>query len=424
MRDLFTWSVPLGHLFGISLRVHWLFPAVILAVVLRVAFQVQHEGEPYLWLEALLVMVLLFVVVLLHELGHCYGAHLVDGDAQDILMWPLGGLASVEVPYTWRANLTVAVAGPVMNLLLALLAGSALVFCSFWPPLNPLWDPLRPVLYNAAKGADFGSKYGQGAPFTGYRLRDRWVSADDPELADALKANPAAPGSRGEPYQAVPLTAEQVEREKKADTGWVRKGDPPVRVEARPWLMTWWQVLLARFFWLNWVLALLNLVLVAFPMDGGRILQCLLWPRIGFRQATSTAIVAGIIWTFILAITAAAVNEIFPLCLAMFIFVTCWQQRIALETGGEESVFGYDFSQGYTSLERDQPARRRRPNVFQRWLQRRRQWKMQRAQEQREAEERRMDELLEKVQRAGLQSLSDEERRFLKRVSDRYRNRQ
>ena len=34
-----------------------------------------------------------------------------------------------------------------------------------------------------------------------------------------------------------------------------------------------------------------------------------------------------------------------------------------------------------------------------------------------------MDELLEKVQREGMAALTDEERRFMKRVSDRYRNR-
>jgi hypothetical protein len=277
-------------------------------------------------------------------------------------------------------------------------------------------------VFNLAKRAEFGSKYGQGSPFVGYLLHGQPVSLDDPELADALKANPAAPVSRsGEDYKEKVLAKSEV-REKGAKV-WVLDKEPTIRVKP-PGEMTWWQVLLARFFWLNWVLGLLNLVLIGFPMDGGRILQCLLWPRMGFRQATSTAIVFGIIVTFVLAIIAAAFNEIAPLCLAMFIFVTCWQQRIALETGGEESVFGYDFSQGYTSLERDQPVRRRRPNVIQRWLQRRAQRKMQRAQEQREAEERRMDELLEKVQRAGLQSLSDEERRFLKRVSDRYRNRQ
>jgi hypothetical protein len=57
-------------------------------------------------------------------------------------------------------------------------------------------------------------------------------------------------------------------------------------------------------------------------------------------------------------------------------------------------------------------------------MQRRAARKLQRELEQREAEERRMDELLEKVQRDGLQALSDEERRFLTRVSAKYRNRQ
>jgi hypothetical protein len=57
-------------------------------------------------------------------------------------------------------------------------------------------------------------------------------------------------------------------------------------------------------------------------------------------------------------------------------------------------------------------------------MQRRAAKRMQKEQEQREAEERRMDELLEKVQRQGLAALTDEERRFLTRVSAKYRNRQ
>jgi stage IV sporulation protein FB len=39
------------------------------------------------------------------------------------------------------------------------------------------------------------------------------------------------------------------------------------------------------------------------------------------------------------------------------------------------------------------------------------------------AEERRMDEILEKIYREGRAALSDEENRFLVRVSARYRNR-
>src|SRR5205085_6205411 len=104
----------------------------------------------------------------------------------------------------------------------------------------------------------------------------------------------------------------------------------------------------------------------------------------------------------------------------MFIYVACKQQWIQLETGSEDTLFGYDFSQGYTSLERDQPPppRKRRPNFFQRWLQRRAARKLQREQEQQAADESRMDELLEKIQREGKQALTDEEHRFLKRVAD------
>ena len=123
---------------------------------------------------------------------------------------------------------------------------------------------------------------------------------------------------------------------------------------------------------------------------------------------------------------AFVMDELLPLCLAAFIYVSCRQEWILLETGGEEGPFGYDFSQGYTSLERDQTTAtppRRRQSWWQRWRQSRAARKMQREQEVREAEERRMDELLEKVQRNGITALTEEERRFLKRVSDRYRNR-
>jgi hypothetical protein len=261
----------------------------------------------------------------------------MDGDAQEILMWPLGGLAYVEVPHTPRANFVTTLAGPLVNVLLCIFSGAAVVYVGQHIP----WDP-----------------------------------------------------------RYLPMPAE---------------AETPA-----------WQVWLARFFWLNWILFLFNMLLVGFPMDAGRLFQCALWPRFGFRQATMAAVVAGFITALVVGVIAIIDKEngILFLCLALFIFVTCRQQYIILEHGSEDSVFGYDFSQGYTSLERDQPPRRRRPNVVQRWLARRAQRKMQLEMEQREAEEQRMDELLEKVQRLGLHALNDEERRFLTRVSAKYRNRQ
>ena len=62
----------------------------------------------------------------------------------------------------------------------------------------------------------------------------------------------------------------------------------------------------------------------------------------------------GFICALIIGVIAFTVKEngVLILCLALFIYYTCRQQWILLETGGEDSPFGYDFSQGYTSLER------------------------------------------------------------------------
>ena len=69
---------------------------------------------------------LLFLSILLHEFGHCFAARSVDGDATEMLLWPLGGLAYCDVPHTPRANLITALGGPAVNLALCVLAGGAL----------------------------------------------------------------------------------------------------------------------------------------------------------------------------------------------------------------------------------------------------------------------------------------------------------
>jgi Zn-dependent protease len=311
-----------------------------------------------------MLFALLLVSVLLHEFGHCFGARWVNGDATEILIWPLGGLASVDVPNTPRARFLTTAAGPAVNLGLCLACGLLLAFAvhpSYQPPWNPFWYPFR-----------------------------------DPGLGSSV------PGAIG----LYP---------------WGGAGKEPAAVAA---LLP---IVLARLFWVNWMLFWLNVLLVGFPMDGGRMLQAALWNHFGYRQATLTVVFIGFVTMVVVGLFSLATNELLPLCLAGIIYVASKNEWIILETGGEDGLFGYDFSQGYTSLERDQPPetrpRPRRSGWLQRWLQKRTARRVQREQEQREAEERRMDELLEKVQRQGMGALTDEERRFMKRVSDRYRNR-
>ena len=48
----------------------------------------------------LVLLFLVFFSVLLHEFGHCFAARWVGGDANDILMHPLGGLAMASPVFT------------------------------------------------------------------------------------------------------------------------------------------------------------------------------------------------------------------------------------------------------------------------------------------------------------------------------------
>jgi stage IV sporulation protein FB len=394
MRDPMTWSFRLGRMFGIRINVHVLLPLVLIGLIMRVTM---GKDAPVFLAEALVMSALLVLSVLLHEFGHCFAARSVDGDAAEVLLWPLGGLAYCDVPHTPRANLITALGGPAVNLALCVAAGGALLFSGLAPPLSPLdsMSAYRPHL-NYWRGAHV---HEEGV--STYRAAAATAAKPD-AVAKAEKSNELTPVGRLE----VPALAP----------------NPPPAV-APP--LQLWQVLAGQVFWINWFLLLVNMVLVGFPFDAGRVLQCVLWARTDYRQGTTTACYAGFVVMLLLAVYSVFANEVLAVFLALFVYANCRLQLIQLETGGEDAPFGYDFSQGYTSLEGGQPPattpRRKRPNWFQRWLQRRAAHKARREQETRESEERRMDELLEKVQRNGIHSLSDEERRFLTRVSARYR---
>lgn len=341
MRDPMNWSFPIGHVFGVTVRVHAVLVLVYVGLIGRVAMIPEIPADAVYRFAAILAI--MFVSVLLHEFGHVFAARRVDGDAEQILMWPLGGLAYCTLPHNPAAHFVTTAGGPLVNLVLATAAGAVLAAQGFWPPFS--FTPPG-LIY--------------------------------PEMAR---------------FDATIVTNE-----------------------------SWAAVTAYRVFWINWMLFWFNLV-PAFPMDGGRILQSVIWWRSDYRQGTTVACYVGFSFMMLFMAWAIVVNEWLIFFLAVFIYTSCKQHLIALETGGEESPFGYDFSQGYTSLEQDAPEPKRpRPNFIQRWLQKRAVKRAQHEIEQREAEERRMDELLDKIRTHGRESLSDEEKRFLQRVANRLRD--
>jgi len=196
----------------------------------------------------------------------------------------------------------------------------------------------------------------------------------------------------------------------------------------------WWSVSLKLAFWVNWLLLIANL-LPAFPLDGGHILRAVVWPALDFRNANLVATRATKLTALGMCLLAWVLREDAPvtglpvwvvlLLLAAWIYFSAQHETARWEEGEwDNDLYSYDFSQGYTSLERTADPSRRAGSSMRRWLEDRRELRRRRRQSQELAEERQVDEILIRLHESGIQNLSAKERALLNRVSARYRNRQ
>jgi Zn-dependent protease len=103
------------HLFrfaGIDLYLHWSWFVVA-------AFEIENRASRYSSITwNVLEYVVLFVLVLLHEFGHALACRQVGGQANQIVLWPLGGVAYVSPPPRPGATLWSIAAGPLVNAVL------------------------------------------------------------------------------------------------------------------------------------------------------------------------------------------------------------------------------------------------------------------------------------------------------------------
>ena len=275
----------------------------------------------------------------MHEFGHIIAVRFTGGSGNDILMWPLGGLAFVQPFMSFKSRLLTPAGGTLVNLAL----------CGITLPA---------VIHSGL-------------------------------LAEAIH------------LLEFPLTLAEL-------------SDQPVGG------------LLLLTFWANWFLLFVNLIPV-FPFDGGRMLQVVLmshWE--GEREhATEIYIRIGFFVGFIGLFAGLLADSTWIVAIGAFVLLLNMQESFQLRAGEsyDESFMGYDFSQGYTSLEQSEAVRiERRPGYWHRWREKRRTEKQQRFQEKAAEVEQQLDELLSKVHRQGIESLTDAERHLLNRASARFRD--
>jgi Zn-dependent protease len=105
-------SFRLFKLFGIEVFLHWSWFLVLI-------YEVYFRQTPYssaIW--NVFECLALFSIVLLHEFGHALACRSVGGQANQIVLWPLGGVAYVAPPQRPGAVLWSIVAGPLVNAIL------------------------------------------------------------------------------------------------------------------------------------------------------------------------------------------------------------------------------------------------------------------------------------------------------------------
>ena len=363
MSDPLTWSpISLGRWFGTSVRVHITLIVFVVFQLLSMAVSLAAKGELPQLSQTACWLGLLLLALAVHELAHAATAFWLDCDQDEVHIWPLGSLVGPLFVPRSSEHILVAAAGPVANGLIVLVTAIGL---SVFGGAQFVWNP-------------FGN---------------------DELVKNVLVHQGGAP---------------------KLASGAFAPALSPV------WIAGW-------FGYLNYILLLANLFIPALPFDCGRMLRAYLSSTsvVSSRESIAAPWTARAVGLLLLIIGVVrlvrwSTDGITLILLAVLIEYLVRVEARLLEDGGyfDDGVFGYDFSEGYTSLESGAPkVRPYRESALKRWRRRRSELRRQRRIAREAAEERRMDEILEKLHREGRVALTAEENRFLVRVSTRYRNR-
>jgi Zn-dependent protease/CBS domain-containing protein len=113
-----SWSITLGRIAGTAVRIHFTF----LIFLAWIGISAMQKGGTDAAIQNTAFMAALFLCVLLHEFGHILTARHFGIRTPDVVLLPIGGVASLErMPEKPSQELAVAVAGPLVNVAIALI---------------------------------------------------------------------------------------------------------------------------------------------------------------------------------------------------------------------------------------------------------------------------------------------------------------
>jgi Zn-dependent protease/CBS domain-containing protein len=136
-----SWAIPAGRIFGVELRIHWTF--LLLPLFVWYTEYTSHgtaDGGRDLALVAIM-----FACVLAHELGHALVARHLGIQSKSIILLPIGGITQLEdcrpavdpKVASWKTDIPIALAGPLINLLIAFVSAGILLAVA--PQVANLW---------------------------------------------------------------------------------------------------------------------------------------------------------------------------------------------------------------------------------------------------------------------------------------------
>ena len=340
--NFFGWSLPLftvprwvPGIRAIQVRIHLLF---ILFIVGQLIWPVQRSAVGFTF--AAFSMLTLWTLVILHEFGHCLACRLVGGEADRVLLWPLGGLAMCRPPHRWKASLITTLGGPGVNfVLIPILGGIMLALGSGWGAIvfNP-FDPKHVLLTEA------------------------WFQFDT----------------------------------------------------------SYWRYFLWSAYFTNLALFLFNMALVMYPMDAGRIVQELLWSRLGYKRSMTIATNLGIFMAFVVGFYGFLAGVPMLVMICLFGGITCYNQRRMLATIEDVPNWAYDTDKGYGGFDSG-PGGTSTTGFFPGSAEDKAYKAALKRQHKEQEHQREVDRILEKIRDKGMQSLSGREKATLQDATERGR---